>query len=56
MFDGWGKAAGDVEVLLMVGLMRTEVWEPSLSTCMSISRKVTWEGEKVQVNRNNSDC
>ena len=45
-FNGWGMAAGKVEVLLwLVGLMWTEVRKPDLSTKMSISRKVTWEGE-----------
>ena len=33
----------------LVGLMWTEVQKPSLSTCRSISRKVPWEGEMVQV-------
>ena len=35
----------------LVGLMWTKVRKPDLSTKMSISRKVTWEGEMVQVNR-----
>ena len=35
----------------LAGLMWMEVQKPDLSTKMSISRKVTWEGEMVQVNR-----
>ena len=50
-FSGLGMAAGKVKVLLVVGgLMWTEVRKSDLSKKMSISRKVTWEGEMVQVN------
>ena len=45
-----GKAAGKVEILLM-NLMLTDVRKSDLSTKMSISRKVTWEGKMIQVNR-----
>ena len=45
-FSGWEMAAGKVEVLRwLVGLMWTDVRKSDLSTKMSISRKVTWEGE-----------
>ena len=52
MFSGWGMAAGKVEVLLVIGGFDVdEVRKSDLSIKMSISRKVTWEGEMVQVNR-----
>ena len=42
-FSGWEMVAGKVEVLLvLVGLMWTEVQKPSLSTNMSISKKGRW--------------
>jgi hypothetical protein len=48
-FCGWGMAAGEVEVLWwFVGLMRTELQKPDMSTNMSIPRKVTWEGEMTR--------
>ena len=51
-FSGWGMETRKVEVLLVIGgLMWTEVQKPDLSTKMSISRKVIWEREMVQVNR-----
>ena len=45
-------AAGKVEVLMVVGGFDVDgCAEVRLVTKMSISRKVTWEGEMVQVNR-----
>ena len=51
-FSGWGMAAGKWRYCWwLVGLMWTEVRKSDLSTKISISRKMTWEGEMVQVNR-----
>ena len=50
-YGGWMMAAEKVVSCRLVGLIWTVVWKPSLSTYMSVSRKVTWKGEMVQVNR-----
>ena len=46
VLGGWW---GEVN-LTLVDLMWTEVRKPCLSTWISVLRKVTWEGELVQIN------
>ena len=51
-FGGWETAAGKVEVLLwLVGLDVGISVKVKLNQCLSISRKVTWESQMVQVNQ-----
>ena len=50
-YSGWGMAAGKVEVLLVVGGFDVDGYAEVRLVNKDVNiRKVTWEGEMVQVN------